>query len=227
MHKYKKFCLLSLVFLMGLSTFLFADDKDVALVLKTAGKVELKPAARGSWLKAKRGQRLNSGQAVRTGDGSLAALVFTDDKSFLKVRSNSNVTINGKREKKSIVKRITLAFGQIWAKVTKQNTAMRVEAPSGVATVKGTTFSCLYNSQEEFVVFCQSGLLEVVNRFGTMLLGTNQMARLRSNAPPERLSGNPADLFELEDDGGARQLEIELEKDGEKRKLIMDFGGNE
>jgi len=227
MVNYKQFYLISLVLLMGMSTLLFADDKDVALVLKTAGQVELRPTSRSPWAKAKRGQRLDSGQAVRTGNSSLAALVFTDDKSFLKVRSNSNVTINGKREKKSIVKRISLAFGQIWAKVTKQNTAMRVEAPSGVATVKGTTFSCLYNSQEEFVVFCQSGLLEVVNRFGTLLLGSNQMARLRSNSPPERLSGNPGDLFELEDDGGAGQIEIELEKEGEKRKLILEFGGNE
>ncbi len=227
MYKESSTQLVALLLVLALSVSLRADDKDVALVLKTAGQVELKKDTRSSWARAKRGQRLDSGQAVRTGDGSLAALVFTDDKSLLKVRSNSNVTINGQREEKTIVKRIQLAFGQIWAKVTKQNTAMRVESPSGVATVKGTVFSCLFNSQAEFLVFCESGLLEVVNRFGTMILGANEMARLTRDAPPERLSGNPEDYFELEDAGDLGTLELELEKDGEKRKLILDFGGNQ
>src|SRR3990172_983244 len=105
-----------------------AEAKDVALVLKTVGNVQLTKQSEKGWLNASRGNRLNSGQVVKTGENSLAALVFTDDKSLLKVRSNSNVTINGTREDEGIVKRIKLSFGEIWAKVTKQNTSMRVES---------------------------------------------------------------------------------------------------
>ncbi len=226
MFKIMKKVALVLCLVLAVSTFVRADDSDVALVLKTNGAVQLKKNSRSQWANAKRGQRLDSGQAVRTGNNSLAALVFTDDKTLLKVRANSNVTIQGKREKAGIIKRIRLGFGQIWAKVTKQNTAMRVESPSGVATVKGTVFNCLV-TDDAFFVFCQEGLMEVLNQFGTMLLGANEMARLTKNSGPERVQGNPSDIFELEDDAGTRQLEIELDKEGEKKKLILEFGGNQ
>lgn len=213
--------LLSAIFF---SSSLFAEeDRDVALVLKAAGKVELNKQGRSSWSSARRGERLHSGEVVRTGDRSLAALVFTDDKSLLKVRSNSNVTISGKREKKSIIKRIKISFGEIWAKVTKQNVSMRVESPSGVATVKGTEFNCLYVNGI-FFVYCQEGLLELLNQFGTMLLGADEMARLTQTGPPEKIEGDPNDIFDLSDDENGQELEIEYEdEDGNKKKLILDF----
>ncbi len=200
-----------------------AEDKDVALVLKTAGKVQINKSGSRSWQNTGRGHRLGSGEVVRTGKNSLAALVFTDDKSLLKVRANSNVTINGKRENNSIIKQIKIGFGEIWAKVTKQNTRMRVESPSGVATVKGTEFNCLV-TDGQFLVFCQEGLMELVNQFGTMLLGANEMARLTPNTPPQRMQGDPNDIFNLSDEGEKESLEIEFEDaDGNKKSLIIDF----
>ncbi len=200
-----------------------ADDKDVALVLKTAGKVELGKVGGNKWQLAKRGHRVDSGEVVRTSDNSLAALVFTDDKSLLKVRSNSNITIKGKREEEGIVKRIQLAFGEIWAKVSKQRTDMRVESPSGVATVKGTEFNCLV-AEDNFFVLCREGLVELANQFGTMLLGANEMARIRQGAAPQRMTGNPDDIFELTGDDDSQSLEIEFEdENGNKKKLIIDF----
>lgn len=200
-----------------------ADEKDIALVLKTAGKVELGAVGRNQWLPAKRGARLNSGQIVRTGERSLAALVFTDDKTLLKVRANSNVKIKGERKNNTIVKRIQLAFGQIWAKVTRQNVSMRIESPSGVATVKGTIFNCLV-ADGNFYVFCEEGLMELVNQFGTMLLGANEMAKMTKTSGPERLTGDPGDIFDLSDDDVGKQLEFEFEDDdGNKKTIILDF----
>lgn len=213
--------LLTLLLVFVIGSCLYADDKDVALMLKAAGSVQIKKG-RNNWFTAKRGQRLDSGELVRTGDNSLAALVFTDDKSQLKVRANSSVTINGKREPEGIIKRISLGFGELWAKVTKQNTSMRVETPSGVATVKGTEFNCLYINNN-FIVYCREGLMEVFNQFGSMLLGADEMARLVQGAPPERIQGNPDEIFELGDDEGM-ELRIEFEdEDGNKKSLILDF----
>lgn len=200
-----------------------ADEKDIALVLKTVGNVELGAEGRSQWLPAKRGARLNSGQIVRTGERSLAALVFTDDKTLLKVRANSNVKIKGERKNNTIVKRIQLAFGQIWAKVTRQNVSMRIESPSGVATVKGTIFNCLV-ADDNFYVFCEEGLMELVNQFGTMLLGANEMAKMTKSSGPERLTGDPGDIFDLSDDDVGKQLEFEFEDDdGNKKTIILDF----
>jgi len=103
-------------------SFLSADNKDIALVLKTKGTVGVKNPTQRGYVRAKRGNRLDDGETIKTGRNSFAALIFTDDKSQIKIRSNSSVTIRGKREKKGIVKRLTLSFGQIWAKVTRQKT---------------------------------------------------------------------------------------------------------
>jgi ferric-dicitrate binding protein FerR (iron transport regulator) len=203
---------------------LFAqDEKDVALMLKTTGKVELKKQGSAAWSAARKGVRIHSGQVVRTGNEAFAALVFTDDKSQLKIRANSSVTINGKREKEGIAKRISLGFGELWAKVTKQNTALRVETPSGVATVKGTEFNALYLNAI-FFVYCQQGLIEVFNQFGSLLLGANEIAKLVQGQAPEHYEGNPNDLFNLGDDEGGNKLEIEFEDEqGNKKKLIIEY----
>ncbi len=202
----------------------FADSgKDVALILKTAGKVGVNKQGRSTWSTARRGQRVHSGEIVKTGDRALAALVFTDDKSLMKIRSNSNVTVYGKREKNSIAKRIQISFGEIWAKVTRQNVKLRIESPSGVATVKGTELNCLY-ADDNFFVLCQKGIVDVTNQFGSMLLGANEMARLTKGLPPERISGNPDKIFDMTNDGDGKQMEIEYEdEDGNKKTLILDF----
>ena len=223
MHRKTVQLFLLLFAMTALLTTASADEKDIALVLKTVGNVELDAEGRSQWLPAKRGARLNSGQVVRTGERSLAALVFTDDKTLLKVRANSNVKIKGERKNNTIVKRIQLAFGQIWAKVTRQNVSMRIESPSGVATVKGTIFNCLV-ADDNFYVFCEEGLMELVNQFGTMLLGANEMAKMTKSSGPERLTGDPGDIFDLSDDDVGKQLELEFEDDdGNKKTIILDF----
>ncbi|MCZ6819013.1 MAG: hypothetical protein O7G31_05915, partial [Calditrichaeota bacterium] len=105
MHRKTVQLFLLLFALTALLTMASADEKDIALVLKTVGKVELDAEGRSQWLPAKRGARLNSGQVARTDERSLAALVFTDDKTLLKVRANSNVKIKGERKNNTIVKR--------------------------------------------------------------------------------------------------------------------------
>ncbi len=224
LNRFKQIFVAALLVAIAVSAARAQNDKDVALMLKTKGMVEVNQQGRNVWSAANRGERIHSGQVVRTGDESFAALVFTDDKTQLKIRANSSVTINGKREKEGIAKRISLGFGELWAKVTRQNTAMRVETPSGVATVKGTEFNALYLNAI-FYVYCQQGLLEVFNQFGTLLLSGNEIARLVQGQPPERFVGNPDELFELgDDDGQGSTLEIEFEnQDGNKKKLIIEY----
>ncbi len=204
-------------------SFLSADNKDVALVLKTKGTVGKKNQTQGKYVRAKRGNRLDDGETIKTGNNSLAALVFTDDKSQVKVRANSSVTIRGKREKQGIVKRLSLSFGQIWAKVTKQKTDMRIETPSGVATVKGTTFNCLFEDNN-FFVYCQQGLLNVTNQFGSMPVGANQLVQLTLTSGPRRLQVDPGSIFDLSEDEDGSKLRIEFEDEqGNKKSLIFDF----
>lgn len=200
-----------------------ADGRNIALMLKTRGKVEIKKLRARSWTAALRGQRINSGEIVRTGDKAFAALIFTDDRSLLKVRANSSVQIQGKREKNSIAKTIGLNLGELWAKVTKQNSSMRIDTPSGVATVKGTELSALFEN-DNFIVYCYEGIVELFNQFGRMLLRAKQMARMTRNSPPQQIEGNPEDIFRLSGGSEGQKLEIEFEDEqGNKKKLIIEF----
>ncbi len=195
----------------------------VALVLKTAGSVAITKQGRSTWSSARRGERIHSGEVLKTGQRSVAALVFTDDKSLMKIRSNSSVTIKGKRVKNSIAKRIQIAFGEIWAKVTKQNVSMRIESPSGVATVKGTELNCLF-ANDNFFVFCQRGLVELSSPTGVAMLRANEMGRIERGKAPEKIQGDPSKIFDLSNEDSGKSMEIEFEDaDGNKKTLIIDF----
>jgi hypothetical protein len=73
-------------------------------------------------------------------------------------------------------------------------------------------------------VYCQQGLIEVFNQFGSLLLGANEIAKLVQGQAPEHYEGNPNDLFNLGDDEGGNKLEIEFEDEqGNKKKLIIEY----
>jgi len=94
-HVFKKIILL-LGLILILTTILFANiSKDVAIVLKSKGTVRVKKSTTNKWLDGKRGRRLDSDDLVRTSKNSLAAVMFTDDKTLLKVRESSTLVIIG------------------------------------------------------------------------------------------------------------------------------------
>jgi ferric-dicitrate binding protein FerR (iron transport regulator) len=210
----------------AISTSVMAQTtKDVALMIKTVGKVQVNKSNDGDWQTAGKGTRLDGGNQVRTGDESLAALVFVDDKSLLKVRDNATVVINGKREKNRVAKTIVMEAGQLWAKVTKGGTDFRVETPSGVAAVKGTEFYGILDAAGNFFIFCTDGIVELFNQLGRVLV---EKGFTGVCSPTEAPESNPTDLSQLPDWGseGGQGGEIEIEfqdEDGNKKKLKIQY----
>jgi len=204
-------------------------EKDIALVLKTAGQVQIN-SNNGAWQNVARGARLNAGAEVRTGDQALAAIVFTDDKSLLKVRSNSKVVINGKREtaasgSQRIFKTISMEFGELWAKVTKGNAPFRVETPAGVAAVKGTIFYSLIDSEGKFYIICLDGVVELINKLGSVLVKAGQTGTSTPEVAPETHPSTPDELPNWANDSeGNGEIEIEFQnQSGQKKKLKIRY----
>lgn len=202
-------------------------EKDIALVLKTAGQVQIN-SSNGAWQNAPKGTRLNAGMQVRTGNESLAAIVFTDDKSLLKVRSNSQVAINGKRDASAggrIVKNIAMQFGELWAKVTKGTTSFRVETPSGVAAVKGTIFYAIITNDGKFMIVCLDGLVELINQFGKALVKAGETGTSSPNEAPESHPTTPDEMPNWANDSeGSGDMEIEFQDgNGQKKKLKIRY----
>jgi hypothetical protein len=199
--------------------------KDIAVVLKSAGQVQVTRSQKNAAENAPRGTRLNSGNVLRTGAGAAAALIFTDDKSILKVRENSKVNIAGQREASGIVKTIKMEFGALWAKVTRSETPFKIETPSGVAAVKGTQFYVILDGNGNMIIFCLEGAIELFNQLGKVLVTAGQTGIIAEDqAPVTRPSAEgevPAWGNEGEQNG---KIEIELQDaQGQKKKLILEY----
>jgi hypothetical protein len=204
-------------------------EKDIALLLKTTGPVQIGTEA-GAWQNAARGARLHAGAQVRTGDQALAAIVFTDDKSLLKVRSNSKVVINGKREaavsgSQRIAKTIAMEIGELWAKVTKGSAPFRVETPSGVAAVKGTIFYTALTADGRMLIICLDGVVELINSLGSVLVNAGQTGVCAPNMMPEAHSSTSDEMPNWANEGeGNGELEIEFQdQNGQKKKLKIRY----
>lgn len=198
---------------------------EVAVVLKAKGKVEVLRAQNRAAESARQGTRLHSGNQLRTGEESLAALVFTDDKSILKVRSNSKVAIKGAREDNSVVKSIALEFGQLWAKVTKSTAPFRIQTPSGVAAVKGTNFYCLMDENGKMIIICLEGAVELANALGKVLVNAGYTGTLLKNQAPAARLSRPEEIPTWGNDdstGGSFEIEFE-DASGQKKKLKVNY----
>ncbi len=213
-----------LALLVTVSVALSAVDRDIALVLKVKGDAKVQRVITKQWEQAKRGKRLDSGDLVRTGDQTLVAIVFTDDKSMLKIRSNSDVRIRAKREKKGVAKRVFMNLGQLWARVTKGQTDFRVETPSGIAAVKGTEFYGTVDDEGTFTVIGISGLVELFNQFGSVMVRAGQMGRARKGQAPTVQEAKQYEDWAQEMQIEEKELEIEFEDaSGQKKTLRIRY----
>jgi len=219
-HVFRK-VLLFFIVLLNFNTISFADgSKDVAIVLKSKGTVRVKKSATNKWHSGKRGRRLDSGDLVKTSKNSLAAVMFTDDKTLLKVRENSTLAIKGKREKKTITKRIFCSVGKFWLKATKQKKQLLIETPSGVAAVKGSAaaFTVTPDSTEVIVT---EGIFELFNKFGKILVRLGETGKLKRD-------GNPIKYKSTEKEKqAAKELEEELPVESELKFKFLDSQKNE
>lgn len=130
-----------LVVLLAAARALPAQEKaaSVAVTVKATGAVFHAPAGGGEGPLAA-GARLGDGDRVRTGPDGRAVLVFTDDKSQLKLTPQTQVTLHARRQGGRTDKEVEMSTGTLWSKVTRQQGEFRIATPTSVASVKGTAW---------------------------------------------------------------------------------------
>ena len=220
-------------FVLGFLLFVFfiasglpaQSNDDVAIILKSKGKVKIRKEKNKGWYDGNRGRRLDSGDIIKTYEQALAAVMFTDDKSLLKVRDNSILAIRGKRTNKTISKRIACKLGKFWIKVSKQKSKLSVETPSGVAAVKGTEFYCIVDSEGNSIVLVIEGIVELMNKLGKALAKAGQTGKLVKGQAPEVFPTDPESVPDwAEDDKQSNELQFEFEdSDGNKKNLKIIY----
>lgn len=206
-----------------------SESKAIALALKVTGDVKFKKSGTDRTMPLKFGTTLDDGDWIRTGEDGFAVLIFTDDKSQIKLTANTEVTIEGKRDAASnISKRIKMEVGQLFAKVGQQRGSLQVATPTSVASVKGTEF---------WVIVFEDGTTQVVTLEGLVELLNTQSGRIVNVRPGERGESHtngdvgaanvPQGEMPKDPDPGfspPHNIEIEIQdQDGRTRRIIIEY----
>ncbi len=202
-------------------------SKAIAIVLTAKGNAEVKKPG-NDWTTLKFGVVLDDGDQIRTGDDGFVALAFTDDKSQLKIRPDTEITVNAQRQADySLAKRVNMELGELFADVKKQKGSMQVATPTSVASVKGTSFWVLVDENGETNLLAIEGLIQFLNLISNESIdvsgGTTGFAGTDGSLETGSLEGMTIPEF-LEETLGFRTIEIIFTDDeGNTKRLIINY----
>ncbi len=115
----------------------------VGIFDKIVQEVNRKSAEGGDWTTAKARDKLTSGDFIKTGEKSFAAIKLIDG-SILRVREKSEVQLRGEKKEQALARNTHIGRGDVDFKVEKQeNDQFTFSSPTSVASIRGTegTFS--------------------------------------------------------------------------------------
>ena len=179
--------LLFIFFLLIIYACTTSAQEAMATIRLINGTLQIRRAASSKWEIATLGMMIFPGDQLKTGENSKAAILFTDA-TQVKMNANSLLTIDGKREEKSLTKKLKLKFGEIWGKVTHQDSPMQIETPTSVASVKGTEFDIVIIEEDGEIMtylFVFEGAMELLNELGQLIVTPGEPGAAGDEAPPE------------------------------------------
>ena len=215
----------SILTLSMLLCFTYAGEK-IAIVTKIIGKAEY-VRGQNSSKSLNRGLIIESGDVISTFKGGFVALIFIDDKSALKIKEKTKITVSGKKGSRKISKKINLTNGTVRAQVEK-NKDFIIQTSVSVASVKGTDFWVISDKKIGDSVIGLQGTVSLSNRISgekidisagiTGISSTNGSLQSFKSDP----KNTPIDLDQSDKED--KKLEI-IFKDsaGKKKKLIIDY----
>lgn len=196
--------------------------KEIALVIKVQGVAQVK-SGDGVWQTLQNGRRLHSGDHIKTEKDALVAIMYTDDKSMVKIRSQSFIQLNGERDEQGIKKSLLMTLGQIWSKINPKGAGYRLITPSGVAAVRGTEFYGSVDLTGKTTIIGISGIVSLYNKIDSVLVTAGKTGTIEKDTAPilaDTIGFTPwADSDETAD-----TLEIEFEDaNGVRKKLKLKY----
>ena len=201
------------------SNLLFAET--IGRVMKSNGTVLIKPMGSSSYsVKAKPGQAVSNGDAIRVGEASFAVVIFLDDKSVVKIRENTDFQFVETSNTRSLI----IDQGTTLHNVNKDNRkkTYRVETPVSVASVKGTEFSSFHDAVSGVDKFVgKSGNFEVLNSISGAIVNVGPGQKAVSNALGQLIPA-PAEPGDFPEDPDG---ESSPEQDNEQRQNEGDSQG--
>lgn len=211
--KIKSFIIIILISVFIVSLGLAKDP--IAVIVKSRGAVTVQYEKDGKRLKARRGTKLYTGAMLIAKEKSYASMLFVDDRSMIRVRPNSILTVNGKREKNNIAKNISLEVGTIFAKITKHKSGFQITTPTSVASVKGTSLWAKQLFKAGTYYYGEEGgPTEVTNKAGSALFRAEETCYVESeDHKPIVRKTKPGEKPNFGDDDSIDEFKIEFENE--------------
>ena len=184
-------------------TYTSTYGESIARIMKAEGLVYVKRLGMQTYAEtAQIGGSINNGDAIKVGEYGFAAVIFLDDRSVVKIKSNSQFEFMDTKNTRSL----NIEFGTILNKIEKENRnkTFRVVSPVSVASVKGTEFSAMIDPSGVDQFVGKEGLFDVFNSVSgqTVSVGPGQKALSSTSGSLMQAPATPADYPtdpELED----------------------------
>ena len=220
----------SILLIILLTASQFGLAQPIAIATKAMGTVEINKNAQSGYISLKAGTILEDGDGIRTGSDGFVLLIFIDDKSQLKVKGDSEVTISGKKIASAISKNVRMDNGTVRAEVNKQRKGeFVIQSTTSVASVKGTDFWFIANSEVGDMIIGLEGIVDLFNVISGLNVDVTagNTGTSDSNGNIDVNETNQNTIPEDPTEGNAPvgdKIEIEFEgPNGEIKKLIIDI----
>lgn len=182
------------------------------------------------WVKAQRGDILDSGHIVRTGERSLAVLKLKDN-SLLRLREKSQLTLTGTTVNDAFQKGVSVDGGVVGFAIQRQRAGeeFRFTTPTSVASIRGTDgLFARFDSADVFTILTGLGRITNLNSLSAADVPagftaiSRQDGHLEVRVATEDEKNAAARASEMKE--RERQLRLELKNPrGETRQLIIDL----
>jgi hypothetical protein len=183
-----------------------------------------------AWAKAQRGETLESGDGVMTGERSTAIIKFKDN-TLLRLRERSRATVTGTSTSGAFSKEVNMESGAVGFDVKKQesNEEFRFTSPTSVASVRGTSgYFAMSDSVDTLTVMQHvvnlmnkrtSRGIDVEAGFTGISYRSGQIEMHRSTPAEKRAAEEALKAGDLQ-----KQLRMQLRnRKGGTQDLILDF----
>lgn len=179
--------IIALVVLPGIAR---AYDAEVIYV---TGQAYVREATK--WEPVKEKQQLNAGAALRTGPFGQVALLLRDN-TQLRVNQNSELTIKAVEPNGTTA--VELDKGHAWAQakrflrtvtgaVAMARPAVQVTTPTSTIGIRGTDWDVRLDPDGATTLTVLSGVVELSNPLGTLMVAPNEQARSEAGKPPTKI----------------------------------------
>ena len=187
---------LGALFVSGASATFMAHAADGSLAKVTAvqNTVEAKTAAGTTWAASKNGDPLKANDRVRTGPGSRAAILYSDQ-TLHRMNEKSEIEILPPASGGSGI--VKILSGQSYFTTRTPKDFGRVQTPTVTAAIKGTEFAVSVGEDGTSVVTMIEGTVEASNEFGAVTVTKGEEAvAAPGKAPQRRVIVKPRDAVQ-------------------------------